>query len=93
MKTKLTESQKLIKLFREALGDVSKSRYAIRVSGDDYVRYVNKLSDAIPIVKRVSDNSRVVILDRNRNNAKVVFGLKRTALLVLVKICNGTPYM
>ena len=90
MKTKLTKSQELITLVKEALGD---TRYAISVSGSDYIQYVNKLSDAIPIVKRVSDNARVVITDKNRNNNKVVFGIKNTALAVLVKICNGTPYM
>ena len=68
------------------------SRYAISVTGRDYISYVNKLSDAVKIVKAAPDTSRVVITDKNRNDAKIVFGLKKTALEILVKICNKNPY-
>ena len=87
MKSKLVTAKDLMNLIHEAT-----SRYAISVSSNDYKSYVNKLSDAVKIVKAAPDNSRVVITDKNRKDAKIVFGPKKTALQILVKICNKNPY-
>ena len=87
MKSKLITTKEIIRLIKE-----STSRYAVNCSTKDYTSYVQTLSDAVKLVKQMPDNSRVTITDTTKNNAKVVFGPKKTALEILVKICNKNPY-
>lgn len=87
MKSRLITTKEIIRLIKEAT-----SRYAITCSSRDYTSYTQTLSDAVKVVKQMPDNCRVTITDTTKNNAKVVFGPKKTALEILVKICNKNPY-
>lgn len=78
--TKILESK--IKQMSEA----DSGRYKITTSGSSDEKFVSKLLDAVEIVKKFPDSARVVITDGNKNNEKVVFGKKETALAILLKM-------
>lgn len=85
---KLSKSQEVLQIIKEA-----ETRYTVKCSNKDYESHVPTLQDAIPIVKALSDNDRVVILDKKRNDKKVVFGNKKTAMSVLVSLVNKYSYI
>jgi hypothetical protein len=61
-------------------------RFTITQSGSHNKQFVDKLEDAIDIVNKMPEKARIVIIDKNKKNKKVVFGLKKTAMAVLLAI-------
>ena len=80
--TKLTESKKLLHLVREAEGE--NKRY--KITGGKGEPTVDTLADAIDIVKKMSSNAKVEILDTKNKDKKVVYGPKGIALAILMKM-------
>jgi hypothetical protein len=74
-----------IKFLNEADDEKEASgRFTITTSGSDKKQFVDKLEDAVDIVNKFPETARIVITDKNKNNNKVVFGLKKTAMAVLM---------
>ena len=79
---KLTASKRLLQLVREAEGE--SKRY--KITGGKGEPTVDKLADAIDIVKKMSSNAKVEVLDTKNKDKKVVYGPKNIALAILMKM-------
>jgi hypothetical protein len=76
-----------IKFLNEADDEKKASgRFTITTSGSYKKQFVDKLDDAVDIVNKFPETARIVITDGNKNNNKVVFGLKKTAMAVLMSM-------